>query len=107
MAACESTAGGVAPAGPAGRCVALRCLKFGITIRFLRLVDLTCHEGGEGIVVDGAGALPRRLAVDATARFPEVFKVSVREDLLRNPVDVDRIAAEVSALLLPVDGVPR
>jgi hypothetical protein len=68
--------------------------------RFMRLVDLTRHSGGNGVVVNGARALPERLADDATERFPEVAQVSVRADLLRDPVEVDRVAAEVSAMLL-------
>ncbi len=72
--------------------------------RFTRLVDLTWHDAGAGVVVDGADALPGRLSDEATARFPEVSQVSVRGDLLRDPAEVDRVAAEVSALLLEADG---
>ncbi len=74
--------------------------------RFTRLVELTHHRFGDGIVVDGARALPWRLAADATARFPEVSQVSVRADLLQDADDVERIAAEVSSMLLtPVSSV--
>jgi hypothetical protein len=72
--------------------------------RFTRLVDLTWHDAGAGVVVDGSRALPERLADDATERFPEVSQVSVRGDLLRDPGEVDRVAAEVSAMLLETDG---
>jgi hypothetical protein len=72
--------------------------------RFTRLVDLTWHDAGAGVVVDGANALPGRLSDEATARFPEVSQVSVRGDLLRDPGEVDRVAAEVSAMLLEADG---
>jgi hypothetical protein len=71
--------------------------------RFTRLVDLTWHDAGPGVVVDGARALPEQLAYAAAARFPEVFQVSVRADLLRDPAEVDRVAAEVSAKLLEAD----
>jgi len=64
---------------------------------------LTWHDAGPGVVVDAARALPEQLAHAAAARFPEVFQVSVRADLLRDPADVDRVAAEVSAKLLEAD----
>jgi hypothetical protein len=70
----------------------------------MRLVDLTWHDTGPGVVVDGASALPRRLADEATERFPEVSQVSVRGDLLRELAEVDRVAAEVSAMLLEAEG---
>jgi hypothetical protein len=72
--------------------------------RFTRLVDLTWHDAGAGVIVDGANALPGRLSDEATARFPEVSQVSVRGDLLHDPGEVDRVAAEVSAMLLETDG---
>jgi hypothetical protein len=72
--------------------------------RFTQLVDLTWHDAGPGVVVDGANALPGRLSDEATERFPEVSQVSVRGDLLRDPAEVDRVAAEVSAMLLETDG---
>ncbi len=72
--------------------------------RFTRLVDLTWHDAGAGVIVDGANALPGRLSDEATARFPEVSQVSVRGDLLRDPGEVDCVAAEVSAMLLEADG---
>jgi hypothetical protein len=72
--------------------------------RFTRLVDLTWRDAGPGVVVDGANALPGRLSDEATARFPEVSQVSVRGDLLRDPGEVDRVAAEVSAMLHETDG---
>jgi hypothetical protein len=72
--------------------------------RFTRLVNLTRHDAGAGVVVDGANALPGRLSDEATARFPEASQVSVRGDLLRDPGEVDRVAAEVSAMLLEADG---
>lgn len=75
--------------------------------RFVRVVDLAHHRSGEGLVVDGASALPRRLAQDATMRFPEVLQISVREDLLDDAGDVDRIATEVSSMLLATVGVLR
>ncbi len=68
--------------------------------RFTRLVELTHHRSGSGLVVEGPGVLPRQLADDATARFPEVSQVSVCADLLDDPADVERVAAEVSAMLL-------
>jgi hypothetical protein len=71
-----------------------------------RLVDLTWHDTGPGVVVDGASALLGRLADEATERFPEVSQVSVRGDLLRELAEVDRVAAEVSAMLLEVGGQP-
>lgn len=75
--------------------------------RFVRLVDLAHHRSGDGLVVDGAGALPGRFAQDAALRFPEVLQVSVREDLLDDAGDVDRIAKEVSSMLLTTAGVSR
>jgi len=72
--------------------------------RFLRLVDLTWHDAGPGVVVDGAAALPTPLVDDVATRFPEVSQVSVRADLLRDPGEVDRVGAEVSAMLLEADG---
>ncbi len=74
--------------------------------RFTRLVDLTWHDTGPGVVVDGASALPRQLEDEATERFPEVSQVSVRGDLLRELAEVDRVAAEVSAMLLEAGGKP-
>jgi len=75
--------------------------------RFTRLVELNQHRFGSGLVVDGPSVLPRQLADDATARFPEVFQVSVRTDLLEDADDVERIAAEVSSLLLTPVGADR
>jgi hypothetical protein len=73
--------------------------------RFTRLVDLTWHDGGNGVIVNGAGARPERLTDEATRRFPEVSQVSVRGDLVRDAAEVDRVAAEVSAMLLGQGGI--
>ena len=52
-------------------------------------------------------ALPRRLEDEATERFPEILQVSVREDLLGHIGEADRVAGEVSAILLEVGGLAR
>ena len=72
--------------------------------RFTRLVELTTHTSGPALVTAGASALPDAFALKATTCFPDVMQLSVREDLLDGEPDVDRIAAEVSAMLLePAD----
>lgn len=68
--------------------------------RFTSLVDLTHHASGPAIVTSGRRALPQPLATQVGRRFPDVLQLSVREDLLDDLADVDRIAAEVSAMLL-------
>jgi hypothetical protein len=75
--------------------------------RATRLVELTHHRCGEGKVAAGPGAIDRRLTDVALARFEEVSQLSVREDLLRDAADVDRIAEEVSSLLLAPHGGRR
>lgn len=64
-----------------------------------RLVHLGAHEGGPGLRTGGRGDLPSSVAA-LTGRFGSVVSCSVRQDLLRDPAEVDGIASEVALVAL-------